>query len=166
MLYNNGTPDIVGPFDLKSAKAEFPGGANGSYFSRDAIIQVPDPQCTSITWGPCTLNAIADAKTRQILLQNPLPGTRGTLGQRVLEGPGRWRFDASLAKSFRITETKNLQFRMDAQNVFNHPEPQTAITGTSLLNLDINNNNFGLFTGPQAKMNSHREFQAQLRLNF
>jgi hypothetical protein len=171
MLYNNGTPDIVGPFDLNSVKVEFPGGPNGSYFSRDAIEQVTDPQCANVTMlqnlrNSCTLNAFRDVKTKQILLQNPLPGTRGTLGQRVLEGPGRWRFDASLAKSIKITETKSLQFRMDAQNVFNHPEPQTAITGTSLLNLDINNNNFGLFTGQQAKTNSHREFQAQLRLNF
>jgi hypothetical protein len=171
MLYNNGTPDIVGPFDLKSAKVQFSGGPTGSYFSRDAIKQVPDPQCSFVTTAQslrnaCTLTAIADAKTGQILLQNPLPGTRGTLGQRVLLGPGRWRFDASLAKSIKITETKSLQFRMDAQNVLNHPEPQTATAGASLLNLDINNPNFGLFTGPQAKTNAHREFQAQLRLNF
>src|SRR5262245_63156670 len=176
MLYNNGTPDIVGPFDPNSAKVQFTGGANGSYFSRDAIEQVTDPQCFSVTTeqnlrNACTLQAIRDAKTNQILLQNPLPGTRGTLGQRVLEGPDRWRFDASLAKSIKISETKNLQFRLDAQNVFNHPEPQTATSNTtpaptSLLNLDINNPNFGLFTGPQAKTISHREFQAQLRLNF
>jgi hypothetical protein len=174
MLYNNGTPDIVGPFDVNSAKVEFPGGPNGSYFSRNAIKQVRDPQCGTIAQtlqNLCTLSAIADVKTNQILLQNPLPGTRGTLGQRVLEGPGRWRFDGSLAKSIKISETKNLQFRVDAQNVFNHPEPQTATSNTvpnptSLLNLDINNPNFGLFTGPQAKTISHREFQAQLRLNF
>ncbi|PYS50391.1 MAG: hypothetical protein DMG13_21185 [Acidobacteria bacterium] len=171
MLYNNGVPDVVGPFDTKSGKAEFTGGPTGSYFSRDAIKQVTDPQCAGVTSlqnlrNACTLSAIADAKTGQILLQNPLPGTRGTLGQRVVEAPGRWRFDASLAKTVKITESKNLQFRMDATNVLNHPEPQTAITGASLLNLDINNANFGLFTGPNAKTTSHREFQAQLRLNF
>jgi hypothetical protein len=171
MLYNNGTPDIVGPFDLDSAKVQFTGGPTGSYFSRDAIKQVQDPQCLSVTTAQnlrtaCTLMAIADAKTNQVLLQNPLPGTRGTLGQRALIGPGRWRFDASLAKQIKITETKSLQFRMDAQNVFNHPEPQTATTGASLLNLDINNSSFGLLTGPLAKTNFNRQFQAQLRLNF
>ena len=148
---------------------QFTGGPTGSYFSRDAIKQVADPQCAGIASSLrslCSLSAIADAKTGQILLQNPLPGTRGTLGQRALEGPGRWRFDASLAKSIRITESKSLQFRMDAQNVLNHPEPQTATTGTSLLNLDINNANFGLITGPLAKTNANRQFQAQLRLNF
>jgi len=174
MLYNNGTPDIVGPFDTKSGKVEFTGGPNGVYFSRDLYKQVPDPQCNSISAtlrSLCTLSAVADANTGQILLQNPLPGTRGTLGQRVIEGPGRWRFDMSLAKSIKITESKTLQFRMDAQNVFNHPEPQfqssnLTPTPTSLLNLDINNSNFGLITGQLAKTNTHREFQAQLRFNF
>ena len=169
MLYANGTADIVGPFDVNSGTVQFTGGPTGSYFSRDSIKQVTDPQCATIAANLrslCSLSAIVDAKTGQTLLQNPLPGTRGNLGQRVLEGPGRWRFDASLAKSIKLTESKNLQFRMDAQNVFNHPEPATTTAGTSLLNLDINNANFGLITGPQAKTNLHREFQAQLRLNF
>ena len=170
-LYNNGTPDIVGPFDTRSGKTEFPGGPNGSYFSRDAIKQVTDPQCASVTTAQslrsaCTLSAIADAKTGQVLLQNPLPGTRGTLGQRAVIGPGRWRFDASLAKSIKISESKSVQVRMDATNVLNHPEPQLMTTGASLLNMNINDTNFGLFTGPFAKSNAHREFQAQLRFNF
>jgi hypothetical protein len=169
MLYANGTPDIVGPFDLNSGNVQFTGGPNGSYFSRDAIKQVRDPQCLTVAPtlnSSCSLSAIADAKTGQILLQNPLPGTRGTLGQRAIEGPGRWRFDMGLSKAIKLTESKSLQFRMDAQNVLNHPEPQTAVTGTSLLNLDINNANFGLITGPLAKTNANRQFQAQLRLNF
>src|SRR5204863_6272865 len=127
-------------------------GLTGSYFSRHLVKQVKDPQCLAIAshlTTLCSLSAIADVKTGQILLQNPLPGTRVTLGQRVIEGPGRWRFDASLAKSIKLTESKNLQFRMDAQNVLNHPEPQLG-TG---INLDINNANFGLITGQLAKTN-------------
>ena len=169
MLYNNGTPDIAGPFDVKSAMVQFTGGPTGSYFSRDAIRQVRDPQCDTVASNLrslCSLSAVADAKSGQILLQNPLPGKRGTLGQRVMEGPGRWRFDASLSKAVRLTESKRLEFRMDAQNVLNHPDPQIATAGASLLNLDINNPNFGLFTGPNAKTTGHREFQAQLRLTF
>src|SRR6266850_6724899 len=169
-LYNNGTPDIVAPFDTKSGKVQFTGGASGSYFSRELYKQVTDPQCAALTAqnlrNACTLSAIADAKTGQILLQNPLPGTRGTLGQRAVEGPSRWRFDASLGKTVKITESKSVQIRMDATNVFNHPEPQPMTTGASVLNLNINDTNFGLFTGPNPKNNAHREFQAQLRLNF
>ena len=73
----------------------------------------------------CTLNAIADANTGQILLQNPLPGRAALSGLRALEGPGLWRFDANVSKSVKVTESKNLQFRLDATDVFNHPEPAT-----------------------------------------
>ena len=164
MLYANGTPDIVGPFDTKSGIVQFTGGPSGSYFSRDLYKQVTDPQCGSVTAtqnlrAACTLSAVADSKTNQILLQNPLPGLRGSLGQRVVEGPGRWRFDASLAKTLKLTESKSVQLRMDATNVLNHPEPAAP-------NLDINNANFGLITGASAKTSAHREFQAQLRFNF
>ena len=41
-----------------------------------------------------------------------------------------------MSKSFRITESKSIQVRMDAQNVLNHPNPAAP-------NLDINNVNFG-----------------------
>ena len=165
MLYNNGTPDVVGPFDIRSGKAEFPSGPTGNYFSPSSIKLVRDPQCLAVAaslQSACTLNAVADAGGSQILLQHPKPGTRGTLGQRVVEGPGRWRFDASMGKSFKITEAKNLQFRVDARNVFNHPEPNPAA-----LIMNINDANFGRFAGTNAKSEtSFRELQASLRLNF
>ena len=169
MLYANGTPDLVGPFNTKSGHVKFTGGPTGSYFSRDDYKLVSDPQCSTIAASLrplCPLSAVADAKTGQILLQNPSPGTRGTLAQRAIEGPGRWRFDLSMGKSIKVKESRTMQIRMDAQNVFNHPEPQLLTTGASLLNLDTNNPNFGLFTGPQAKSIVHRQFQGQLRLNF
>jgi hypothetical protein len=164
MLYANGTPDIVGPFDLKAGKVQFQGGPTGRYFPAGSFTAVDDPQCARVTTlqnlqAQCTIDAIANAATGQIVLQNPLPGTRGTLGQRVIEGPGQWRFDANLSKSFRISESKSLQFRLDARNVLNHPEPADPI-------LAITNPSFGLITGANAKSTLHREFQAQLRLNF
>ncbi len=81
------------------------------------------------------------------------------MGFRTLQGPGIWRFDANISKSIKITETKNLQFRLDATDVLNHPEPATPV-------LDINNANFGLITGVNAKSTLHRQFQAQLRFSF
>jgi hypothetical protein len=166
MLYALGTADIVGSFDTNAGRVQFQGTQTGSYLTPGAFTTVNDPQCTRVTalqglQGQCTIDAIADARTGQILLQNPLPGDRGTLGQRILEGPGQWRFDANLRKSIRISETKSLEFRMDARNVLNHPEPADPI-------LDINNANFGQIVGAQgnAKSTLHREFQAQLRFNF
>ncbi len=171
MLYANGTPDIVGPFDPRAAGVQWAEGASfGNYFKPGAFITDKDPQCQNsqiVTTsqgfnGLCTLNAVYDAQTRQVLLENPLPGHRGTLGQRVVEVPGRWRFDANMRKQFRVAESKSLEFRVDASNIFNHPEPANPI-------LDINNTNFGQITATNiatAKSSLHRQFQAQLRLSF
>jgi hypothetical protein len=164
MLYALGTPDIVGPFDTRGGKVRFSGSQTGTYLAPGAFRTARDPQCARVTTlqnlqTQCTLNAVADANTNQIVLQNPLPGTRGTLGQRIMEGPGQWRFDANLSKQIRITETKSLQFRMDARNILNHPEPADP-------NLLITSATFGQITGANAKSTLHREFQAQLRFNF
>ena len=107
----------------------------------------------------CTLEAIKDTRTSQIVLQNPLPGHRGTLGQRAIELPGTWRFDANMQKSLKLAESKTLEFRMDAYDILNHAEPGAPI-------LSINTANFGQITGAAAKSTLHRQFQAQMRLRF
>ena len=38
-----------------------------------------------------------------------------------MELPGIWTLDAALAKIVRISESKNVQIRMDATNILNHP---------------------------------------------
>jgi hypothetical protein len=168
-LYANGTADVVGPFDIKG-KAAFAEGANsGTYFMGGNLRQIRDPQCGRITTAQglntaCTLNAVTDG-SGQILLQNPLPGNRGTLGFSSLQGPGRWRFDANVAKAVRLSESKTLSFRVDIMNVFNHPEPNVSTAANSAI-MNINTANFGLITGAEAKTNQHRQFQAQMRLNF
>lgn len=166
MLYANGTPDIVGPFDLQGGKVRWQDGSpGGSYFEPGSLVQTQDPQCTSPSivaaslTSACTLSAVADSTSGQILLQNPLPGKRGTLGLSSIEGPGVWRFDANMTKAFRVGEGRTLQLRMDATNLLNHPEPGTPV-------FNINNTNFGQITGNTAKSNQHRMFQAQLRLTF
>jgi hypothetical protein len=165
-----GTADLVGPFDPKgSVKFTGSGSAAGSYFDPAKVKTVQDPQCGGVTplntlRDACTLNAIADVATGQILLQNAAPGRRGNLSLFTAEGPGRWRFDTSLMKKIRVDETKSLQFRLDATNVFNHPEPNTGNLVTN-----INTANFGLFTTSATgspKTDLRRQFQAQLRFEF
>src|SRR5204862_4042141 len=105
------------------------------------------------------LNAIADAHTGQLLIENAQPGAVPTMGIGSIIGPGRWRFDANISKAIRLTESKSLQFRLDASDVLNHPEPNAPslnITGT-------NASNFGNIPG---KSTLHRMLQAQLRFNF
>jgi len=180
MLYANGVPDIVGPFTEKGHVhwgdfTDSSGGLQGSYFGT-TYVKVPDPQCqlTNVTDkngfnmnanASCTLDALAlrnpDGTAGQIVLQNPLPGHRGTLGRNTISLPGTRQFDANLSKSFRITESKSLQFRMDATNVLNHPNVNTP-------NLDITTStNFGQITSKQTNpVSNPRQFQAQLRFNF
>jgi hypothetical protein len=62
-------------------------------------------------------------------------------------------------KTFNISESKSVQIRMDATNVFNHPEPANPT-------LAITNTNFGQITGANAKSTLRRQFQAQLRFTF
>jgi hypothetical protein len=167
MLYANGTPDVVAPIDLKAGRVLFAGGsANGNYFPEGALVTDRDPQCLTVTTvqnlrNLCTLNAIKDAGTGRFILQNPLPGKRGSLGLATMEGPGIWRFDANLKKSFRISESKTVQVRLDATNILNHPEPATPNT-----NINSATTAFGAITGANAKSTLHRQFQGQLRLTF
>jgi hypothetical protein len=89
-----GRPDLVGnPFAGTSA----PGN-----FLNLAAFQVP-----------CTLDAGG----------NCIPGTQhfGNVGRNAFVGPDYKNFDFSLVKDTAITEHVNMQLRVDAFNLFNHP---------------------------------------------
>ena len=52
---------------------------------------------------------------------NPGAGTLGTLQRRMFDGPWTFGMDASLIKKMKITERHNLELRIEAFNVLNHP---------------------------------------------
>ena len=163
MLYASGVPDVVGPFSSKSFGKVQWNGDYGNFFG-SSFAKLADPQCglVAVDLKPyCTLQAVTDTKTGQIVLQNPKPGKRGTLGRATMELPGQWNFDAGLSKNVRITETKSVQVRMDATNVFNHPFPNLI---SSSPGLNINSTSpFGFI---QDKGDQRRQFKAQVRFNF
>jgi hypothetical protein len=167
-LYGRSVPDIAGPLSSHPQGHVRWNGDNGGYFDPNAFMRVDDPQCAGVTTADnlraaCTLDAVAirnaDGSAGPIVLQNPKPGTRGTLGQKTVELPGTWLFDANLAKTFRVSESgwiKTIQLRMDATNVLNHPSP-------GLPDLNINSNSpFGIIT----RKDGARAFQGQVRVNF
>jgi hypothetical protein len=47
-------------------------------------------------------------------------GQFGNAGRNIVTGPGVQQWDFSALKNFRFTETKNLQFRAELFNIFNH----------------------------------------------
>ena len=174
-MYANAVPDVVGPFNFNKGTVRWNGPTTtagvktGTYFNEPSpFMKVDDPQCAITNRadrmgfnlyanGSCTIDALADAKTGQILLQNPLPGRRGNLGQNRMRNPGGWDFDANLSKAFRLTESKTMEVRVDATNVLNHPNPngpQFGLNATTVI---------ATISG---KGNQTRQFQARLRLNF
>jgi hypothetical protein len=51
----------------------------------------------------------------------PAFGTFGNAGRNILDGPGYRNVNASLLKNTRLSERVNLQLRLEAFNLFNHP---------------------------------------------
>jgi hypothetical protein len=94
----------------------------------------------------------------QIVLQHAQPGKKGNLGNATVVGLGSWRFDANLGKTFRISESKSLQVRFDAQNVLNHPTPSFANGAFSI--------DGGTPFGQMTTKTGTRLLQGQMRLSF
>jgi hypothetical protein len=183
MMYALGVPDVVGPFNFQDFEYKWiEGQPQGNLFMNENGVPAftkttgigtdKDPQCLnpsivapSLT-AACTLNAIKDSQGR-IVLQTPLPGTRGTLGQNPFYNVGTWAADMAIQKALKVTESKTLTVRVDATNIFNHPTPSlgggffAATGGVPDLNLQS--------TVPFATLNSkvgNRRFQLKARLDF
>ncbi len=93
----------------------------------------------------------------------PATGTFGDLERNALRGPGFWNVDASLFKKFNLSGRTNLEFRVEAQNVFNHvnlgnPNSEVGVPGN-------NNASAGFITGT-APNHVQRNLQFALRLTF
>jgi hypothetical protein len=91
------------------------------------------------------------------VLQNSKPGTQGNFPHSKLQLPRRQTLDANISKSFRLSESKSLQVRVDATNVLNHPNWNEPT-------LNIQSSNFGRATGKGGPGN--RVIQAQMRVMF
>ena len=158
-LWANGTVDFVGPegsFDPKAGRVTWEDHApDGNYFN-NYYVKVRDPQCDMVTAEQglnvqCNLQALALASDPSVIVfQNAMPGTRGNFGRFNISNLGRWTLDASLSKQFRIMEGKSISFRVDAQNVFNHPTPSLGAGLVSSRIFIPNNPDFGL-TGTTAR---------------
>jgi hypothetical protein len=66
-------------------------------------------------------------------------GQLGNSRRRFFHGPGLDNFDMALLKSIKFTESKELQLRLEAFNLFNHAQFQNP-SG------EINSSEFGIVT--------------------
>jgi len=85
----------------------------------------------------------------------PLPGQWGNAGRDSITGPGQFTVNASLGRTFRVSDRLNLDLRVDATNALNHA------TFTAW-NTTVNSAQFGL----AAAANAMRSVQTTLRLRF
>jgi hypothetical protein len=179
MLYGLGVPDVVGPFQAKDYRAAWVNGApSGNLFTgpdnAPLYSKVRDPQClnTGVVAASlaafCSLNAIKDNSTNQVVLQTPLPGNRGNFGQNRIEGLGSWTADMALQKRIKVAETKSFTVRVDAGNIFNHPQPANpGLFSTTPGTADLNMQSLtSTFLGVQTTKTGNRRFQLKARLDF
>jgi hypothetical protein len=141
-----GLPDCNGSVKILNQKVDATGGS-------PAYIQYIDPSPTNVS--PAATN------------------TFGTCTVGNARGPAYANFDLSLHKGFSFTETKKLEFRMEALNAFNHPvwdfsggpangsfDPGTF---TTVNNVPVSSNpTFGRITGSQGA----RQLQFALKFYF
>jgi len=146
------------------------GTTTGTMYPGNKYIGITDPQCTdpkvvgaadkmgTSLQSVCTISALAarnpDGTVGETLLKYPMPGKTGNLGRGNIYYFGQWSLDMNASKSFRVSESKIFQIRMDATNILNHATPnQPTLSAGSL----------GTITG---KGNQTRQFQGTLRISF
>jgi hypothetical protein len=163
-------PNIVGNLgkigSIKKCSTQDPCYANTALPVTSGIVffdqytQPTDPGITGVTTAnglntAFSNRAIADPSGK-IVLVNPQPGEIGTYGLTTVKGPKSLSLDMNMIKRFKIHETKEFEFRLDAINVLNHPNfgnPTTNING---------NNTFGRIT----TAGGSRRFIINTRINF
>ena len=112
-------------------------GANGSSgcpgdYNANIIAGTPDTTVhTFVTCNP-TANLQPNQVFNASCFESPGPGKNGDYQIPYIHGPGIVNTDLGLFKSFGIgkSEVRKLQVRVEAFNVFNHPNGILAVNGT------------------------------------
>jgi hypothetical protein len=92
------------------------------------------------------------------LFSLPSLGQIGTAARRFFYGPGMDNFDMALHKTVQLAESRSLELRIEAFNVFNHAQ----FFGPAAVNGNISSANFGQFVSAQPP----REIQLAARFRF
>lgn len=85
----------------------------------------------------------------------PIPGEWGNAGRDTIRGPAQFSLNASLGRTFRVSDRLSLDLRVDSTNALNHVNYASWAT-------TINSTQFGLPT----TANAMRSLQTTLRLRF
>ena len=153
------TPDVVGVLPKNFGQLSF--DATGAcYFC--GFSQIADPNTKNIFPGAAAITTqLARKNAGGVILQNPLAGTLGNLGQTFFSGPAFFNLDAALTKRIQFNERYNLELRTDWLNAANKQDFANAN-----IDLNINSVNFGRVTGPTTGSNNNRIIVVGGRFNF
>ncbi|MGB6874430.1 MAG: hypothetical protein WBD87_00210 [Candidatus Acidiferrales bacterium] len=130
-------PDVSGPIDTESVPAV------GTY----GVQWIANP---TVFTSPCTGSG-------STLVCSP-----GNEGRNTIVGPGFLDTDFSLIKDTKITERVGSEFRVEAFDIFNHPNFGDP-------NLNVGSSTFGVITStrfPTGDFGSSRQLQFALKLTF
>lgn len=94
---------------------------------------------------------------------NPGPGAVGNLPRNAFNSPPFFNWDLSILKRFPFGEAKELVYRVDMFNAFNHPTFAVANASTGAPDMNINDTNFGVATSAAS---TSRVIQMGLRFDF
>jgi hypothetical protein len=111
-----GTPFTVfdgNDFSVQGSAPEI----SGFFSNRPNVVAGQNPND-----GPKTTSAWLNPNAFQRITQDPNSPVQqfGSAGRNIAQGPGYTDFDFSLFKNIRLKESKELQFRAEFFNIFNH----------------------------------------------
>jgi hypothetical protein len=149
---------VIGSLPKSTGQLEF-NGAGACYFC--GWTQMRDPNISLLTASLASQSTLLAQKSPGgVILQNPLPGTLGSLAQTFFTSPNFFDLDVSLSKQFRITERFRFELRTDWLNATNHPD----FTNASI-DSNIEDPTFGRYTGA-GSANNNRIVVIAGRLNW
>jgi hypothetical protein len=150
------TPDVIGNLSKSTGGTQF-NGSGACYFCN--FKQIPDPNISLLASSISARSTLFAQVGNGATLQNPLPGTLGSLAQTFFTSPNFLDIDLAITKQFRITERFNAELRADFLNATNHPDFSSATIDSS-----IDSATFGRFTA--AGSNNNRIIVLGARFNW
>jgi hypothetical protein len=124
---------------------QYPSGiSNQSYLGTNAINLMPNLTCDP------RKNLKSGTYFNTACFSAPSPGTNGTEMWPFIHGPSVINSDMSLFKTFQLSESKRIQFRLQAYNFLNHPNSAFTVQNSGDLQL-----NFGTSAGQLSPTNTN-----------
>ncbi len=128
---SSGFPVTLSADGDRSLLGSIPNGVNNK------SLDLPDVSGGALNLNHDPRNALPYFNT-SLFSPNAL-GTPGTASRRSFYGPGLVNFDVALRRSFRVAESKALEFRFETFNTFNHAQ----FFGAAAVNGDVDSDLFG-----------------------